>query len=414
MEMLITDLTYMRGGVCIAGINTEIFENVRPVLSFGQIQLDFVRKNNIYPGAIIRFDFTNRKSTPPHIEDYAFNPANTGFVKFLAQSEWQNILNSCAVSSLASAFNNLIVDNKGILPGAKASSLAVIGVDNVRVNFFDSDANALLPFKARISFISDGISYHLPVTDLQFLDYCNDRFSNGVSRDKLKDDLAGLINDGDYLYLRIGLTRPFKKSEDAKELCYFQINGLYSNNLDNEIRHIAMNERRNVSLNYDPLYAASDKQKVSMSNALQFRLFNIQIANSDKEMEALNAFLCDVEVKKINADVVDNKFWSILLGYVPFASKNTMVKAEKPEKFLCESISELTTEDMDIYERLRKWRKDKAQELNFPEYLVFSNKTLMTMAKIKPVTIDVLLNISGVGEKKVSEYGDEVLRIIKE
>lgn len=399
MQLLITDLTYMRGGLCIAGINPETLENIRPVLSFGQIQEDFIHKRKIYPGALVEFNFIGKKSNPPHIEDYVFNPESTRFIKFVSQSKWQDVLNSCAAPSLASAFNNLIVDNKGVLPGAKTPSLVVIKVDGIKVNFFDSDPGAILPFKIRVSFSSEDNLYHLPVTDKQFIDYCNDKFKAGFSRDELKDDLQEFINSSKYIYLRIGLTRPFKKAEDAKELCYLQVNGIYSDNLDNEIRYIALNETKEVV----PVV-----QKHKASNMLQFRLFNIPLTNGDSEMELLNTFLHDIEIKRFNASVVDNKFWSILLGYVPVRRNETA----KSEKLSCESMSELTSEDLEIYERLRKWRNDKAQMQNVPEYFIFSNKTLMAIAKFRPMTLDALLNISGVGERKISEYGDEVLKII--
>ncbi|GAB4535929.1 MAG: hypothetical protein Fur0020_03620 [Thermodesulfovibrionia bacterium] len=403
MEVLITDLTYMHGGVCIAGINIETLENIRPVLKFGHIQKDFVDRNNIYPGALIRFDFLHKKSNPPHIEDHVFEPANVEFIKYLTQADWTNILDSCAFLSLASAFNNLIVDKKGVSPGAKTSSLAVIKVDSIKMNFFDSDKGALLPFKTRVSFTSGGDTYHLPVTDLQFIDYCINRFDSGIARNKLKNDLEEFINDSEYIYLRIGLTRPFKKAEDADELCYLQVNGIYSDNLDNEIRYITLSNTEGI---------IPKEKETNISTALQFRLFNIPIDNGENELEQLNTFLCNVEVKRFNASVVDNTFWSILLGYTPNIPKK--VKSAKNEKLSCESIAELSPDDMELYERLRKWRNDKAQTQNVPEYFVFSNKTLMTIAKARPETIDMLMNISGIGEKKIGDYGDEVLRIVSE
>ncbi|MFN3480126.1 MAG: HRDC domain-containing protein [Thermodesulfovibrionales bacterium] len=401
-DIAITDLTYMRGGFCIAGIDVETLENIRPVLNFGAIQKEFVDRNKIYPGALVSFDFSHKKPKPPHIEDYVFNPEKTTFIKFLSQSEWLNILNSCSSTSLAYAFSNLIIDRKGIQPDADAVSLALIKVDSLKVNFFDSDSGAVLPFKVRVSFTSGGELYHLPVTDMQFIDYCNERFSEGIRRDKFKADIEKLINESEYILLRIGLTRPFKKADDTKELCYLQVNGIYSESLDNEIRYILSNETRDFELN---------EQKTFVSDTLQFKIFNIPLTNDDREMELLNAFLCDVEVKRFSASVVDNKFWSILLGYIS-APKNKRKESIKNEKISCESLSELTSDDMEIYERLRKWRSNKAQILNVPEYFIFSNKTLMTMAKIRPLTLDMLLNISGIGEKKVKDYGDEVLGII--
>lgn len=399
----ITDLTYMRGGVCIAGIDIMTLENIRPVLTYGTIQKELVDRNKIYPGALVSFDFLYKKSKPPHIEDYVFNPDKTNFIKFLSQTEWLDILNSCTSTSLASAFNNLIVDRKGIQPNADTVSLTLIKVDSLKINFFDSDPGAVLPFKVRVSFTSGGELYHLPVTDMQFIDYCKERFDEGIQRDKLKDAMEELINGSEYILLRIGLTRPFKKADDAKELCYLQVNGIYSEWLDNEIRCIALHEAKDTF---------HEEQKDSGSKVLQFRIFNIPITNGDQEMKSLNNFLNSVEVKRFSASIVDNRFWSILLGYISKTPKLKEKNQTKNEKLLCDSISELSVEEVGIYEKLRRWRNEKAQMLNVPEYFIFSNKTLMTIAKVRPDNADMLLNITGIGVKKIKDYGDEILKII--
>lgn len=402
MEVLITDLTYMRGGVCIAGINYETLENIRPVLRYGQIQRDFVEENNIYPGAIIGFAFRHKKDTmPPHIEDYIFEDAE--FVRFVNQSEWHKKLDTSAEESLSSAFRHCITENKGVIPGTETCSLATIKLNSgMKINFFDSDIDAVLPFKTRASFQSAGIQYHLPVTDLQFIDYCIERFESGISRDKLKANLEDVINSSNYLCLRIGLTRPFKKSADAQELCYLQVNGIYSEKLDLIIRHF-ITQRETLS-NTESRLELEDNTGI-----LQFRIFNIPLINNEKELVEMNSFIASVDVKRFSADVVDGRFWSILVGYVRRKVAN---KAVKQGKLSCESLAELTQDEVALYETLRKWRNKKAEMLDVPEYFVFSNKTLMSIAKVRPGTPEMLLNITGVGEKKIAEYGEEIIGLI--
>jgi len=402
MEVLITDLTYMRGGVCIAGINYETLENIRPVLRYEQIQRDFVEENNIYPGAIIGFAFRHKKDTmPPHIEDYIFEDAE--FVRFVNQSEWHKKLDTSAEESLSSAFRHCITENKGVIPGTETCSLATIKLNSgMKINFFDSDIDAVLPFKTRASFQSAGIQYHLPVTDLQFIDYCIERFESGISRDKLKANLEEVINSSNYLCLRVGLTMPFKKSVDAQELCYLQVNGIYSEKLDLIIRHF-ITQRETLS-NTESRLELEDNTGI-----LQFRIFNIPLINNEKELVEMNSFIASVDVKRFSADVVDGRFWSILVGYVRRKMAN---KAVKQGKLSCESLAELTQDEFALYEILRKWRNKKAEMLDVPEYFVFSNKTLMSIAKVRPGTPEMLLNITGVGEKKIAEYGEEIIGLI--
>ena len=52
-----------------------------------------------------------------------------------------------------------------------------------------------------------------------------------------------------------------------------------------------------------------------------------------------------------------------------------------------------------------------AKEEKVPPYIVFSDKTLLHMAVIKPKTKEEMLSVSGVGEFKVEKYGHSFLEI---
>ena len=63
-----------------------------------------------------------------------------------------------------------------------------------------------------------------------------------------------------------------------------------------------------------------------------------------------------------------------------------------------------------LYAR-RKWLANK---MNLPAYNVFSDATLREMVEKKPLSLDELLNISGVVERKAARYGTTFLRIIED
>jgi ATP-dependent DNA helicase RecQ len=67
------------------------------------------------------------------------------------------------------------------------------------------------------------------------------------------------------------------------------------------------------------------------------------------------------------------------------------------------------TPDADLFERLRALRKRLADARKVPAYVVFSDRTLQAMAAQKPYTADGLLEIHGVGQKKLDEYGEAFL-----
>jgi ATP-dependent DNA helicase RecQ len=66
-----------------------------------------------------------------------------------------------------------------------------------------------------------------------------------------------------------------------------------------------------------------------------------------------------------------------------------------------------------LYERLRKFRTAIAMEAGIPAFMVFSNATLMDMARRKPLDMDRMLRVSGVGQVKAERYGQEFLEEIR-
>jgi ATP-dependent DNA helicase RecQ len=76
------------------------------------------------------------------------------------------------------------------------------------------------------------------------------------------------------------------------------------------------------------------------------------------------------------------------------------------------NIIELSTQDELLFESLRAIRASLAKEQNVPPYVIFHDKTLTEMAAIKPVTLDQMLEISGIGNEKLSRYGQTFLNEI--
>ena len=66
----------------------------------------------------------------------------------------------------------------------------------------------------------------------------------------------------------------------------------------------------------------------------------------------------------------------------------------------------------DLFEKLRLLRAELAKEEDIPAYLVFSDKTLIEMERARPTTEMELLEISGVGQRKLEVYGDAFIDAI--
>jgi ATP-dependent DNA helicase RecQ len=61
---------------------------------------------------------------------------------------------------------------------------------------------------------------------------------------------------------------------------------------------------------------------------------------------------------------------------------------------------------------LKAWRAEVAREHNLPAYVIFHDATLIAIAQRDPQQLSDLDGISGIGAKKLTAYGDEVLRVV--
>ena len=86
--------------------------------------------------------------------------------------------------------------------------------------------------------------------------------------------------------------------------------------------------------------------------------------------------------------------------------------AEKPRRRPADV--ELSAEDEKLLADLYALRKRLAAKQKVPAYMIFNDATLREMARKKPLSLDELLNITGVGEKKAAHYGRDFLRVIEE
>ncbi len=75
---------------------------------------------------------------------------------------------------------------------------------------------------------------------------------------------------------------------------------------------------------------------------------------------------------------------------------------------------DLSKSEQEIFEKLRWWRVETARAHNVPAYVIFVDATLREIAKAKPTSLDQLRTVTGVGEKKLVSYGDEIVAMIME
>ena len=86
--------------------------------------------------------------------------------------------------------------------------------------------------------------------------------------------------------------------------------------------------------------------------------------------------------------------------------KNRLTKTQNP--------TSSTGNKNDLYVSLKTWRDSVANEKDIEKYMVIAQKTLENLSKEKPRSKGQLAQISGLGNVKIKQYGDEILNIINE
>jgi len=109
---------------------------------------------------------------------------------------------------------------------------------------------------------------------------------------------------------------------------------------------------------------------------------------------------------------ITQKGVAILKGEEKVTIREDRIKVKKVSKK--KKIDYSDDYEIEIFDRLRKLRKEIALKNKVPPYVVFSDKTLKELSIALPTDRISMLDIHGVGEVKFQRYGKEFLRLIRD
>jgi ATP-dependent DNA helicase RecQ len=89
-------------------------------------------------------------------------------------------------------------------------------------------------------------------------------------------------------------------------------------------------------------------------------------------------------------------------------TKHEKTKSTKASKKQVASIHQ------PLFEALRALRKELADIQGLPPYVIFHDATLVQMAETRPIELSQMQYISGVGERKLAQYGEDFLKVIQQ
>lgn len=121
-----------------------------------------------------------------------------------------------------------------------------------------------------------------------------------------------------------------------------------------------------------------------------------------------------IDIEHFGALKITKMGEDILYGRKNFAYKEfaipSLPKKQKAKKAL---VGKQKPIDGSLFSKLKKLRLQLAREKEVPAYIVFSDRTLIEMASLKPQSLEEMLYVNGVGKQKLELYGETFLQIIR-
>jgi superfamily II DNA helicase RecQ len=142
-----------------------------------------------------------------------------------------------------------------------------------------------------------------------------------------------------------------------------------------------------------------------MGLSMAIRLFTISFDPKQGGFhdEEVNKFLLNKQVKTVRPEffhVNGHPFWTMYIEY----------ETVLPDRF--RETSALNEPQRLLLQRLREWRREKAEQAGIPVFIIATNSELLALVTRAPRTLEALRDIRGFGKKKVERYGKELLDLI--
>lgn len=233
-RMVVTDVAAMESRVCIAGYGSDDQRSIRPVPSGGGgipwFSLLDERDQVVEPFSEVEVSLRGSRPDPPHTEDHVFQGTpKFRLVRNLSESEAIHLLEGSRSESVADIFGAEVEDRRLVRPGSGSASLGTIRIEQIDgVNLRRDERYQRDHFNLAFR-DQGGTQYNLRATDVAFRVYCR-RVSDGQDgrRDLAAIQVRERLNDAEFIYLRIGLSRPHQSHADTEPACFLMVTGVYT------------------------------------------------------------------------------------------------------------------------------------------------------------------------------------------
>lgn len=137
---------------------------------------------------------------------------------------------------------------------------------------------------------------------------------------------------------------------------------------------------------------------------MQVKLFTIPVFGSEQLEEEMNRFLRSHRILQLERHFCsdDGGYWALLVEYVagdPLAESPPSARRERKD------YSEgLNDEEKGRFENYKAVRRELAQQLAIPAYLVFTNEELAILSRLPEISDDSIRGVKGIAPQRLKDY----------
>lgn len=209
------------GYVCVAGVDIETEEHVRPVLRRGRLTTDLLRANGgpFDIGSVVDLGPTTYTGHAPELEDYRFDPARAKWLFDDDPDGYWDALNGLATESLADIFGPALElwDESGTVDvGEGRASLGCLKPEKQPWLYMDH--------RGTVRMVLD---YLIPSIDLVVNDLRLYESNHRTPRRDLVQSIQNRFETSVEVILGVGLTRPWQKRGDDAKRHWLQVNNIH-------------------------------------------------------------------------------------------------------------------------------------------------------------------------------------------
>ncbi len=185
---------------------------------------------------------------------------------------------------------------------------------------------------------------------------------------------------------------------------------------------VARTNQRYGAAHIADILRGADTERIRSANHHQLTVYALL---KDHRKAALASFIDQLVAAQALERSVDGHFETLRFGprgitvmkgeqEIPLARPlgTGTAKSERRRRDHVPDAAPLSFDEKQLFEKLRQVRKELAEERAVPPYVVFSDATLRDLVRVRPASLEAMLEVKGIGRAKLEAFGETFLNAL--